>query len=217
MMTREEILAVYDEGPDAVVRLVQSLLTHFEAQVQALNERVRELEIRLGKDSHNSHKPPSSDEPTFRRPARKSLRKRSGKKPGGQPGHLGCTRLQVEEPDEVHLHAPDSCARCGDDLRDVASCRSQQRQVFDLPPLRLHVHEHQVHDKRCPGCGAHHPGSIPAGRGRAGAVRPRRAGARHLPASLPAASVRQGSRTDRRPLRADALAGHAGPCAGAGA
>ena len=152
-MTREEILAVYEAGPDAVVTLVQSLIANFEARIQALNERVRELEIRLAKNSHNSHKPPSSDEPTFRRPARKSLRKRSGKKPGGQPGHTGCTRLQVETPDEVHLHVPDICGHCGDDLQDVAPCRTQRRQVFDLPPLRLQVQEHRVHDKRCPGCG----------------------------------------------------------------
>lgn len=153
MMTREEILAVYEAGPDAVVTLVQSLIANFESQVQALNERVRELEIRLAKDSHNSHKPPSSDEPTFRRPARKSLRRRSGKKPGGQPGHTGCTRLQVERPDKVHSHVPDSCAGCGDDLSDVVPYLAQRRQIFDLPPLHLHVEEHQVHDKRCPGCG----------------------------------------------------------------
>ena len=163
MMTREEILAVYEAGPDAVVSLVQSLFTHFEAQVQALNERVRELEIRLAKDSHNSHKPPSSDEPTFRRSGRKSLRKRSGKKPGGQPGHTGCTRLQVETPDEVHLHVPDSCARCGNDLQDVAPCRSQRRQVLELPPLRLHVQEHRVHDKRCSGCGHTTRAAFPEG------------------------------------------------------
>lgn len=153
MMTREEILAVYDAGPDAVVALVQSLFTHFEAQIQALNERVRELEIRLAKDSHNSHKPPSSDEPTHRRPARKSLRKRSGKKPGGQPGHTGCTRLQVENPHDVHLHVPDSCACCGDGLQDVDPCRVQRRQVFDLPPMCMQVCEHQAQSKRCPGCG----------------------------------------------------------------
>src|SRR5215217_4745799 len=138
MMTREEILAVYEAGPDAVVALVQSLFAQTEAQLQALTERVRELEIRLGKDSHNSHKPPSSDEPTFRRGRRKSLRQRSGKKPGGQPGHTGCTRLQVETPDEVHLHSPASCAHCGDDLQGVEPCPVQRRQVFDLPPLRLH-------------------------------------------------------------------------------
>jgi transposase len=163
MMTREDILAVYEAGPDAVVSLVQSLVAQFEAQIQALNERVRELEIRLGKDSHNSHKPPSSDGPTFRRPARKSLRKRSGKKPGGQPGHAGRTRLQVETPDEVHLHAPDSCARCGDDLRDVDPCAAQRRQVFDLPPLRLHVKEHRAHSKRCPGCGHTTRAAFPQG------------------------------------------------------
>ena len=163
MMTREEILAIYEAGPAAVVTLVQSLITPFEAQVQALNERVRELELRLAKDSHNSHKPPSSDEPTFRRPARKSLRKRSGKKPGGQPGHTGCTRLQVETPDEVRLHVPDSCAQCGDDLQGVDPCLAQRRQVFDLPPLRLHVQEHQVHDKRCPGCGHTTRAAFPQG------------------------------------------------------
>jgi transposase len=163
MMTREEILAVYEAGPDAVVSLVQSLIAHFEAQVQALNERVRDLEIRLAKDSHNSHKPPSSDEPTFRRPARKSLRTRSGKKPGGQPGHTGCTRLQVNTPDEVRLHVPDSCAHCGDDLQGVDPVLAQRRQVFDLPPLRLHVQEHQAHEKRCPGCGHTTRAAFPQG------------------------------------------------------
>jgi transposase len=163
MMTREDILAVYEAGPDAVVSLVQSIIAHFEAQVQALNERVRELEIRLAKDSHNSHKPPSSDEPTSRRPRRKSLRKRSGKKPGGQPGHAGCTRVQVEAPDEVHLHVPDSCARCGHDLHCVDPVPAGRRQVFDLPPLRMHVREHRVHDRCCPGCGHSTRAAFPQG------------------------------------------------------
>jgi transposase len=163
MMTREEILAVYEAGPDAVVALVQSLFAQTEAQLQALTERVRELEIRLGKDSHNSHKPPSSDEPTFRRGRRKSLRQRSGKKPGGQPGHTGRTRLQVDAPDEVHLHAPDSCTRCGDDLRAVEACAAQRRQVFDLPALHLQVKEHRAQSKRCPGCGHTTQAAFPQG------------------------------------------------------
>jgi transposase len=164
MMTREEILEVYEAGPDAVVTLVQSLIATSEAQIQALNERVRKLEIRLAKDSHNSHKPPSSDEPTFRRRrGPKSLRKPSGKKPGGQTGHAGCTRLQVEKPDKVHPHVPDSCAHCGDDLRDVEARPAQRRQVVDLPPLHLHVEEHQIHDKRCPGCGHTTRAAFPQG------------------------------------------------------
>jgi transposase len=163
MMTREEILAVYEAGPDAVVALVQSLCAQFEAQVQVLTERVRELELRLGKDSHNSHKPPSSDEPTFRRRGRKSLRQRSGKKPGGQPGHTGCTRLQVDTPDEAHLHVPDRCAHCGDDLQGVEPHAAQRRQVFDIPVLRLHVREHQAQSKRCPGCGQSTQAVFPPG------------------------------------------------------
>lgn len=163
-MTRDEILAVYEAGPDAVVALVQSLITQFEAQVHALSERVLELETRLGKDSHNSHKPPSSDEPTFRRGRRKSLRQRSGKKPGGQPGHTGRTRLQVDAPNEFQVHAPDSCACCGNDLQGVDPCVVQRRQVFDLPEeLCLRVKEHQVQSKHCPGCGHTTQGTFPPG------------------------------------------------------
>lgn len=162
-MTREEILAVYEAGPDAVVTLVQSLIAKFEAQIQGLNERVQELERRLSKDSHNSHKPPSSDEPTFRRGRRKSLRQRSGKKPGGQTGHTGRTRLQVEKPDAVQFHAPDQCAGCGGSLREIEPCATQRRQVFDLPPLQLHVREHQAQSKCCPGCGHTTHGAFPPG------------------------------------------------------
>src|SRR5258706_12913382 len=66
------------------------------AQVTALLARVQELEARLAKDSHNSSKPPSSDGLARKT---KSLRRRSGKKPGGQLGHRGQRR--VEGPAEV--------------------------------------------------------------------------------------------------------------------
>jgi transposase len=158
-MTREEILAVYEAGPNAVVDLVQSL----HATVEALSARVQELERRLSKDSHNSHKPPSSDEPTHRRRRRKSLRQPSGKKPGGQPGHPGSTRLQVKNPDEVQLHTPQSCTHCGDDLHEVEPCATQRRQVFDLPSLPLHVTEHQAQSKHCPGCGETTQAAFPSG------------------------------------------------------
>jgi transposase len=161
MLSREQILAIYEEGPDAVVLLVQSLHERFEVQVQVLSARVRELEIRLGKDSHNSHKPPSSDGPTARRPKRKSLRKKSGKKQGGQPGHTGQTCLSSESPDEVRLHAPACCARCGHDLQSAEPCATQRRQVWDLPPLHLHVTEHQAQSKCCPECGQATPAAFP--------------------------------------------------------
>jgi transposase len=159
VLTRNEILAVYDAGPDAVVALVQSLM----AQIEALTERVRVLELRQSKDSHNSHKPPSSDEPTFRRRRRKSLRQKSGKKPGGQPGHPGHALTPVETPDTVLVHTPAACARCGHDLAEVEPIVTQRRQVLDLPPLALRATEHRAEGKCCPGCGHLSRADFPAG------------------------------------------------------
>ena len=166
MLTRDEILAVYDAGPEAVVSLVQSLLERVaraEAQVEVLTQRVAELERRLSRDSHNSHKPPSSDEPTFRRRRRKSLRGKSGKKPGGQPGHPGHTLVRVDEPDLVLVHTPAACTSCGHDLSAVEPCDTRHRQVLDLPPMALLATEHQAQSKRCPGCGHLAHAAFPAG------------------------------------------------------
>lgn len=165
MLTRDEIRAVYDAGPEAVITLVETLLERLaraEAQVEVLTKRVAELERRLSKDSHNSHKPPSSDEPTFRRRRRKSLRTKSGKKPGGQPGHPGHTLAPVEKPDAYVAHSPSGCGSCGHDLAAVEPCATERRQVLDLPPLALQTTEHQAQSKRCPGCGHVTRGSFPA-------------------------------------------------------
>ena len=58
-MKREDILAVYEAGPDAVVALVAQLLAAHQAQVAELTTRIKRLEAQIGKDSHNSHKSPS--------------------------------------------------------------------------------------------------------------------------------------------------------------
>jgi transposase len=78
-------------------------------QVQTLLARVRDLEARLGKDSHNSSKPPSSD--GLGRKTR-SLRRKSGKKPGGQLGHRGETLRLVMTPDVVIEQRSAVCGRC---------------------------------------------------------------------------------------------------------
>lgn len=158
MMTRDEILAVYAAGPEAVVALVEQL----QGALLALTARVQELENRLNKDSHNSHKPPSSDGLARGRKPR-SLRGRSGKPSGGQPGHPGQTLLPVERPDEFRLHAPSACAHCGTALEGVEPSSTERRQVFDLPPRSLFVTEHAVETKRCPHCQACTSGTFPAG------------------------------------------------------
>jgi transposase len=147
MLTRDEILAVYAAGPEAVVALVEQL----QGQLLALTERVAALEARLAKDSHNSHQPPASD--GLARKTR-SLRQKSGKKSGGQPGHPGSTLRWSEHPERIVTHAPDGCAQCGTPLAEAAERGSERRQVVDLPPLRLEVTEHRALQRVCPHCQA---------------------------------------------------------------
>src|SRR5216683_1748058 len=84
-----------------------------EGLIDALQERIKTLERQQAKDSHNSSLPPSSDR--FVR-APKSLRTKSGKKPGGQPGHRGHHLRQAQAPDEVLVHAVERCEHCQQDL-----------------------------------------------------------------------------------------------------
>src|SRR6266481_10061294 len=119
------------------------------AQVALLSERISMLEAKPAKDSHNSHLPPSSDR-FHRQP--KSLRKKSGKQPGGQAGHPGSTLLLSPTPDTVIVHPVEVCQHCQRDLREVESLQVERRQVLDLPPKRVLVIEHQAQQKCCPTC-----------------------------------------------------------------
>jgi transposase len=129
------------------------LIEALRGENAALKARIAELERRLGLNSSNSGKPPSSD--GLKKPARvSSLRERSGRKPGGQKGHKGETLRQVAAPDEVVNHYPPACSMCGVGLDPKTSVGHSARQVFDLPePQPLVVTEHRVHDCQCPACG----------------------------------------------------------------
>jgi len=140
-----------------------ALVAALEAENASLKARLAELERRLGLNSSNSGKPPSSDGLT--KPARvRSLRDRSGKKPGGQRGHRGETLRQVAEPDVVVDHYPPACSGCGAGLDQDTSVSHSARQVFDLPdPRPLVVTEHRAHDCRCAACGAQTRAPFPDG------------------------------------------------------
>jgi len=133
------------------------------ALVAALRAHIAELERRLGLNSSNSGKPPSSD--GLKKPARvSSLRERSGKKPGGQKGHKGETLRQVTDPNEVVNHYPPACSLCGVGLDPETSVGHSARQVFDLPqPQPIVVTEHRAHDCQCPACGAKTRAPFPDG------------------------------------------------------
>src|SRR5918997_2606995 len=130
------------------------------AELGAARVRISELEARLGQSSRNSSKPPSSD--GLAKPAPKSLRKRSARKPGGQAGHPGSTLAPVAVPDEVITHEPGCCQGCGDDLSGAHEVGWERRQVFDIPPISVRVIEHQLVKRRCV-CGTATSADAPEG------------------------------------------------------
>jgi len=123
-----------------------------EKEIILLRKENKKLKDRLSKyenpkNSSNSSIPPSKDE---NRPMRnQSLREKSDRKPGGQPGREGNTLKMVSNPDIVQKHIPEFCSCCGKDLSHVPSIESARRQVIDIPVIQVHVTEHQTYSKTC--------------------------------------------------------------------
>ncbi|MGJ5206847.1 IS66 family transposase [Bradyrhizobium sp. HKCCYLR20261] len=133
-----------------------------EQQNALLLTRVADLERRLGLDSSNSSKPPSSDGPGQGPRRTRSLRERGVRKPGGQPGHPGKHLKRSEQVDHTIIHRPATCGHCQAALGEEPLDLVDRRQVFDLPaPRPLLVTEHQRYRCRCSGCGAVTTGSFP--------------------------------------------------------
>jgi transposase len=149
--------------PDERISELESLVAQMREQITALLAEIQELRGQLAKDSHNSHKPPTSDG-LQRRP--RSLRQKSGRPSGGQLGHRGETLPLVATPHEVVTHHPTQWPHCQTALEDVPPHAVERRQVLDLPRVRLHVREHCAAHVRCPACGhlavAAFPAEVPS-------------------------------------------------------
>jgi len=154
-----------------VERLKAQLLKQQMVNYQ-LTRRIQELQVELARregqgsevaphgvrrDSHNSGLPPSLDLPGVKAAnavrRTRSLRRKSGKRAGGQVGHKGSTLRQVAYPDRLRVHTQRVCRRCAASLAECAVVGSKRRQVFDLPPVVLEVTEHWAQTKRCDACG----------------------------------------------------------------
>ena len=127
---------------------VEALIAAQDREIERLRAEVAELRRRLGLDSSNSSKPPSSDGLKKKPRVLKSLRTRTGKPSGGQKGHDGDTLRQVAEPDAIVEHAAEMCAHCRAALPADSKVGEEKRQVIDVPERPLIVTERlaAIHD-----------------------------------------------------------------------
>jgi transposase len=143
------------------VSRLKAALGEARGEVDWLRRRNTELEKLVTKDSHNSSRPPSTDPPWAKRT--KSLRRPSGRRVGGQPGHAGRTLRLTQKPHRVVTHRPARCRHCSGSLAGARGASVERRQVVELVPARLRVTEHRAEVVRCLSCGRRTKASFPSG------------------------------------------------------
>lgn len=152
-ITPEQIAAL----PPELRALLQAVIEHYEKRIAALEAELAATK----KNPRNSSLPPSTEHP-HAKPA--PQREKSGKKPGGQPGHPRHERalIPVDQCQEVMTIKPESCRRCGEPLagNDVEPLR---HQVWEIPEIKPLVTEYQLHRLTCPCCRETTCGQLPRG------------------------------------------------------
>jgi transposase len=137
-------------GRDDLIAAQQAEIGLLREQLAALKSQVEDLAAQVKMTSRNSSKPPSSDGPA--KPAPKSLRGKSGRKPGRPKGQPGATMQLSDHPGKIVKHRPAKCGGCGKSLRRGEVTGVERRQVIDVPPVKAEVTEHQLLTLKC-GCG----------------------------------------------------------------
>ena len=160
-LKREQLEQLEKSELIEIILLMQQHIEVLEQQLRMQAAELQKLKDQLAKDSRTSSKPPSSDGVKKKARQPRSLRKQTGRKSGGQPGHAGRTLTQVTAPDHTEVHPACVCPQCAADLQAVEVQRVERRQVFDIPPVRVEVTEHQAEVKTCPQCGAQVKGQFP--------------------------------------------------------
>lgn len=152
---------------DSRIAVLEGEVSECEERIVELDAVVCELRTRLAANSRNSSRPPSSDglakEPAEKSNKQRSLRRRSGRKPGGQSGHAGHHLERREVPDDERVHPLERCEECGSDLSGQPVVELRSRQVLDLPELpRLECVQHWIQTRLCPCCGKLRSSRFPA-------------------------------------------------------
>jgi transposase len=164
-MNTDQIALSYHTGLEAVKNLFMGehlkstiYIQQLESENKQLKETVASLQAEIQKlkatnqkNSSNSHKPPSTD--GFKKPLKtKSLREKTGRKPGGQIGHKGHRLTPVETPHHIVIHPISICSKCQFSLENEKVVSRKKRQVFDLPSTRMEVTQYEAEGKVCSNC-----------------------------------------------------------------
>jgi transposase len=160
----EQIYHSYHLGLEAIQNLFMEehlkstvYIQQLEAENKQLKETVASLQMEIQKlqattqkNSSNSHKPPSTD--GCKKPITKSLRGKTGRKPGGQIGHKGYRLAPVEAPHHIVTHPISLCSKCQSSLEQEQTVSRKKRQVFDLPSTKIEVTQYESEGKVCSNC-----------------------------------------------------------------
>lgn len=134
-LTKEELIAIIMKQNEIIAKLTA---------------KIADLEARLNQNSNNSSKPPSSD--GYKKPPVKSLREKSGRRPGGQSGHKGHGLKIVREPDEIIVVEPEKCSECGQSLMDTPTFQADRRYVYDVQ-IDIKLVRYDIRAAVCSNCG----------------------------------------------------------------
>jgi transposase len=138
---------------DAVIEAQRVDIEQLKLKVEELTKLVLTLKEQLDKNSSNSNKPPSSDSPADRA-ERSGKKTKSGKKPGGQPGHSGSTRELVppEQVNEFKNLFPPECENCWAVLSQTPDPSAKLYQTIEVPKPQPHITQWAQHGVVCPCC-----------------------------------------------------------------
>jgi transposase len=147
-MTEQEAIELCKNDPYTAAKII--IMVEKLQELVALQEiRIKELEARLNMNSKNSSKPPSTDN-KLKKDKKKPTS--SNNKRGAQKGHKGNTLKMSNTPDKIEHLIPTECHCCGKSLKKCESLKSEKRQLFDLPKIKMYITEYQAHTKECPHC-----------------------------------------------------------------
>ena len=163
-MTKEYYQNIINELTKTISKMQSEFndtINTLNATISGLNATIIDLKAQLGMNSTNSSKPPSSD--GLKKHKTKSLRKPSGKKPGGQEKHVGNGLKLNRAPDKTEIHTPAACATCKNSSNCTAkTVKKATRTVIDIVATPL-ITEHTTVGLICPQTGKLQEGRFPEG------------------------------------------------------